>query len=126
MSDGKDSYLLDISDHRVKIGDWHYWVIRINPADAEARGIKHHDIVEAHNDRGSVLLAAMVTGRVPAGTVHSYESSAIYDPIGKIGDSPDRGGCINILTSKRPIIKKSHSAAWNSCLIEIRKWQGEA
>ncbi|ATA24591.1 pyrogallol hydroxytransferase large subunit [Brenneria goodwinii] len=125
MSDGKDSYLLDIPDHRVLINGWYYWIARINTKDAAQRGIKQYDVIEMYNDRGSVLLAAELTERVPQGTVHSYESSAIYAPIGEIGASPDRGGCVNILTTKRPIIKKSHSAAWNSCLVEIRLWNGE-
>ncbi len=123
MQDGKDSWLNDIKDHRVEVNGWHYWIVRLNPVDAKARGIAHGDLVEAYNDRGSVILYAFLTERVPAGTVHSYESSAVYAPIGEPGKSPDRGGCVNILTPSRPIVKKSHSTASNSCLIEIRKWE---
>jgi trimethylamine-N-oxide reductase (cytochrome c) len=36
----------------------------------------------------------------------------------------DRGGTVNLLTSSRPIIKKSHSTASNSCLVQIEKWNG--
>ncbi len=78
----------EIPEHRVKMADgYYYWVIRINPDDAKKRGIKEGDIVKAFNDRGEVLLAAQVTGRVPPGVVHSYESCAIYEPIGKPGES---------------------------------------
>ncbi len=124
MQDGKGSYLNDIEDHRLLVGGWNYWIIRINPKDAKARGIKHHSLVEAFNDRGSVILAAHVTERVPVGTVHSYEASAVYEPIGEPGNSPDKGGCVNILTPRRPIIKRSHSIAAMSCLIDIRPWKG--
>jgi trimethylamine-N-oxide reductase (cytochrome c) len=124
MMDGKDSTINDIKDHRVLVDGYYYWIVRINAKDAEARGIGQNDLVEVFNDRGSVICAAMVTERVPSGTAHSYESSAKYDPIGKPGASPDRGGCVNVLTPSRRIINKSHSMAANSCLVEIRKWKG--
>jgi trimethylamine-N-oxide reductase (cytochrome c) len=125
MMDGKDSHINDIIDHRVEIDGYYYWIIRLNDKDAQARGIAHHQIVEVFNDRGSVLCAAHLTQRVPQGTVHSYESSALYEPIGEPGRSPDRGGSINTLTPSRAIIKKSHSTACNSCLVNIRVWEGE-
>jgi molybdopterin guanine dinucleotide-containing S/N-oxide reductase-like protein len=122
MGDGKHSWINDIKDHRVLINDYDYWIVRIHWNDAEARGIKENDLVRVFNDRGAVICAAQVTERVRPGTVHSYEGSAIYDPIGEPGMSPDRGGCMNILTPGRPIIKKSHSIAANSCLVQIEKW----
>jgi trimethylamine-N-oxide reductase (cytochrome c) len=125
MGDAKDSTVNDIKDHRVLIDGYYYWIARINSKDAAKRGIKMNDLVRLHNDRGSVVCAAQVTERVPQGTVHSSEASASYDPIGDPGASTDRGGCINLLTSRRPIIKHSHSAAMNTCLIEVEKWQKE-
>lgn len=125
QSDGKDSTINDIKDHRILIDGYYYWIIRLNPDDAAARGINENDLIKAYNDRGEVLGAAQLTHRVRPGMVHSYESSAVYDPIGEPGHSPDRGGCINQLTPSRMMIKKSHSGAYNSCLIEIEKWNGE-
>jgi trimethylamine-N-oxide reductase (cytochrome c) len=84
-----------------------------------------NDLVRLYNDRGSVVCAAQVTQRLPQGTVHSYEASASYDPVGDPGSSTDRGGCVNLLTSRRPIIKNSHAAAMNTCLIEVEKWEEE-
>jgi trimethylamine-N-oxide reductase (cytochrome c) len=124
MGDGKDSWINDIKDHRIPIDGYYYWIVRINSKDAEARGIKESDLVKVFNDRGAVICAAQVTERVPPGTVHSYESAAVYDPIGEPGFSPDRGGCMNILTPSRPMIKKSHSFAANSCLVQIERWTG--
>jgi trimethylamine-N-oxide reductase (cytochrome c) len=106
----------------VPIDGYHYWIVRLNPDDAKARGISEDDLVKVFNGRGAVICAACVTQRLPPGTVHSYCSSAVYDPIGEPGASPDRGGCMNVLTPSRPIIKKSHSMAANSCLVEIEKW----
>jgi trimethylamine-N-oxide reductase (cytochrome c) len=99
-------------------------VARINSEDAAARGITNHSIVRLYNDRGAVLCAAHVTDRLPRGTVHSYESSAVYDPIGEPGYSVDRGGCINQLTPKRSIAKKVTGTAANSCLVEVDVWDG--
>ncbi len=125
MGDGKDSFMNDVKDHRILIEGYYYWIVRINTKDAERREIKENDLVKIFNDRGAVICAAQVTERVPPGTVHSYESSSKYDPVGDPGYSVDRGGCINLLTSKRFMIKESHSHAANSCLVQIEKWKGE-
>jgi molybdopterin guanine dinucleotide-containing S/N-oxide reductase-like protein len=126
MSDGKDSTINDIKDHRVLIDDYYYWIVRLNPADAAARGIAYHQLVKVFNDRGTVICAAQLTERVRPGTAHSYESCATYDPIGEPGNSPDRGGCINLLTPSRMMIEKSHAMAANSCLVEVAPWDGIA
>jgi trimethylamine-N-oxide reductase (cytochrome c) len=122
MGDGKNGTVNDVKDHRVLIDGYYYWIVRIHSKDADERGIAPNDLVKVYNDRGAVICAAQVTERVPPGTVHSYESAAEYDPTGEPGHSPDRGGCINILTPSRTIIKKSHSIACNSCLVQIEKW----
>ncbi len=122
-NDGKDSIVNDVKDHRSLIGGYYYWIIRLNTRDADARGIKQDDLVKVFNDRGAVICAAHITERLPEGTVHSYCSSAIYEPIGEPGHSIDRAGTINLLTSSRPIIKRSSSTASNSCLVQIEKWK---
>jgi trimethylamine-N-oxide reductase (cytochrome c) len=126
MSDGKDSSILDIKDHRVLIDGYYYWIVRMNIQDAAARGIHENDLVKIFNDRGAVICAARPTGRVPRGVVHSYESSAVYDPIGEPGHAIDRGGCVNQLTPARSIAKKVTGTAANSCLVEIELWDGTA
>jgi trimethylamine-N-oxide reductase (cytochrome c) len=100
--------------------------MRLNTTDAAARGISDGDLIRAFNDRGSVILAAQLTERVPSGTVHSYESCADYEPLGEPGYSPDTSGCVNILTSKRYITPTSTGMASNSCLIQVEKWEGLA
>jgi trimethylamine-N-oxide reductase (cytochrome c) len=124
MGDGKDSFMIDIKDHRVWVNGFAYWIIRVNTQDAEARGVKHGDLVKAFNDRGAVILFAQVTERVPAGTAHSYMASAEYKPTGKPGDSPDRGGCINILSPKEFLSKTACGMATAHALIQIEKWEG--
>jgi trimethylamine-N-oxide reductase (cytochrome c) len=125
QGDGKDSFLLNIEDHRVKVGDWYYWLIRMNPQDAADRGIKKHDLVKVYNDRGAVLCAALPTERLPRGVVHGYESCAIYDPLGEPGKSIDRGGCLNLLTPHKTQTKSTHSLAGANALVEIEVCDGK-
>jgi len=123
QGDGKDSFLNDIDEHRVTVNGYAYWVIRMNPKDAEARGIKMHDLVKVHNQRGAVLCAAKVTERVRPSTLHGYESCAVYDPMGVPGQSIDRGGCLNQLTPPRSQLKKGHSMGSSAALVEVTLWK---
>jgi len=125
MADGKDSFINDIDEHRAFVNGYYYLVLRINPLDARARGLEENNLVEIFNDRGSAICAARLTERIRPGTLHSYESSAVYDPLGAPGASTDRGGCVNLLTPSRMITKNVHGMAANSCLVEIRKWNEE-
>jgi molybdopterin guanine dinucleotide-containing S/N-oxide reductase-like protein len=126
QGDGKDSFLNDIPDHRVRVDGYYYLVARMNPLDAEARAIKNNDLIRLHNERGAVICAAKLTHRVLRGVVHAYGSSAVYDPIGEPGRSADRGGCVNLLSSPKSQIKKAHSMGASCCQIEVEKWsEGE-
>jgi trimethylamine-N-oxide reductase (cytochrome c) len=125
VGDLKDSWSNEIKDHRVLKDDGHYyWIMRVNSADAAARDIADGDLIRAYNDRAEVILAAQVTERVKPGVVHSYESCGDYLPVGEPGHSPDKAGCINMLTSKRFITPTSPGQAPNSCLVEIERWVG--
>ncbi len=122
--DGRDSTLRDIKDHRVLVDGHHYLVARLNSVDAEQRAIKDDDLVRLWNNRGSVVCAAQVTDRVRPGVVHTYQASAEYKPVGEPGKSTDLGGCVNMLTSKKPQSKQTSSMAPNGALIQVEKWTG--
>jgi anaerobic selenocysteine-containing dehydrogenase len=124
QGDGKDSFLNDIVDHRIEVDGRYYWTLRMNPADAQDRGIEKSSLVKAYNERGAVVCAAFPTKRLARGVIHGYESCAIYDPMGEPGNSVDRGGCLNQLTSRRMQIKQSHSMATSSALVEVELWDG--
>lgn len=123
--DKHTDWLDDIPGHRIKKDGYAWWPARIHPADARPRGIQHHDIVRLYNDRGSVLCIAVITERIRPGIIHSYASSAKYDPLtpGQAG-ATDKGGCVNLLTSPRMVSQNAPGMAINSCLIEIEKWEG--
>ena len=127
MGDLKDTNINDIQEHRMLIDGHRYWVFRMNTKDAADRGLKQGDVIEVYNDRGKVLCALETTERVPQGICHSYESCADYvtlenDPGGE--DTTEIMGCINNLTPGRFITKHAHGLAVNSCLVEVRKWEG--
>ncbi|MBN2060349.1 MAG: molybdopterin-dependent oxidoreductase [Deltaproteobacteria bacterium] len=122
--DKKTPWLDEITAHRVIKDGYAWWPAKIHPKDAVERNIRNGDIVKLYNDRGTVLCIAQVTERIKPGIVHSYTSSAKYDPLqpGKPG-SPDRGGCVNLLVPGRMLSKHVPGMAPNSCLIEIAKWE---
>ncbi|MFC1908863.1 molybdopterin-dependent oxidoreductase [Chloroflexota bacterium] len=122
--DSHVSWLSDIPGHRIRKDGYEWQIVHIHPQDAKARNIRNDDIVKIYNDRGAVLCIAQVTERIRPGVVHSYSSSAKYDPLepGKAG-SIDKGGCINLLTPSRMLSKNAPGMAPNSCLVEIVKWE---
>jgi len=124
QGDGKDSFLLNIEDHRINVDGYYYWILRLNAQDAAERGIKKHDLVKIYNDRGAVICAALPTQRLPRGVCHGYESSAVYEPMGELGKSVDRGGCLNLLTPERTQTKMTHSLAGANALVQVVLWDG--
>jgi trimethylamine-N-oxide reductase (cytochrome c) len=122
QGDGKDSFLLNIEDHRVKVEGYYYWIIRLNAEDAAQRGISKHELVKVLNDRGAVICAALPTQRLPRGVCHGYESSAVFDPMGEPGKSVDRGGCLNLLTPHKSQTNSTHALAGANSLVEIELW----
>ncbi len=122
--DMRAEWMGELRSNRIKKDGYYWHVLRIHPSDAEPRGIKDMDIVKVYNDRGSVLHIAEITERIKPGVLHSFEGSSIYDPLEPgNSDSPDRGGCINLITPKRMISKNAPGMAPNSCLVEVSKWE---
>ena len=124
--DTHTKWLNEIPAQRIVKDGYAWWPARVHPKDAEARGIRNNDIIKLYNDRGAVLCIAVITERVLPGIIHSYASSANYDPLepGK-ATSIDRGGCVNLLTPSRMVSRHAPGMAPNSCLIEIVKWEEE-
>jgi molybdopterin guanine dinucleotide-containing S/N-oxide reductase-like protein len=119
-------WLAETPSNRIFKNSYPWHVIRLHPSDAKARNIKDGDIIKLFNDRASVLGIAQVTERMRPGVVHSYEGSSKYDPVQPGNpDSPDRGGCVNALSSSRFISKNVSGMAPNSCLVEMCRWEQE-
>lgn len=127
FSDGKDSTINDIEDHRILVDGYYYWVMRLTPEDARTRGVQHHDLIRVFNDRGSVLCAADVSPLVAPGIVKAFESCAVFDMFedsrfGRV----DRGGNLNLLTLPRNQVRHTSGMGTNSCLVEINPWSEAA
>lgn len=123
FSDGKSSVVNDIEEHRVRVDDRYYWVMRLHPDDAAARGISQHDLIRVFNDRGAVICAADIVQTVAPGVVKTFESSAEFDLVQTTQGMVDLGGCVNTLTNSRPQMKGTDASAPNSCLVEIERWK---
>ena len=98
--------------------------VRMNPADAGARGLAQGDIVRVFNVRGAVLSAVLIDDALREGVVQ-LSTGAWYDPAepGKIG-SLDKHGNPNVLTPDRGTSKLAQAPSANSCLVEIERFEG--
>ncbi|MEH7177694.1 molybdopterin dinucleotide binding domain-containing protein [Neobacillus vireti] len=90
-------------------------VLWINPADAEAWGIKKGDSIKIY-DRGTIMIPAEVTPRIMPGVV-AMQAGAWYQPN---KDGIDTGGCANVLTSQR-ITPLAKGNAHQTMLVEVQK-----
>jgi biotin/methionine sulfoxide reductase len=99
--------------------------VRINPADAKARGLVTGDIVRVFNRRGATLAAAVVDDAVMRGVVQ-LSTGSWYDPLvpGEIG-TLDKHGNPNVLTADHGTSKLAQAPSANSCLVEVEKYRGE-
>lgn len=85
--------------------------VRLSPTDAEKRGIVAGDIVRAYNDRGSVVLKALVDASLPEGMCNIPKGWEKYQCI---------EGCYQELTSNR-INPVNLNQSYNDTLVEIQK-----
>ncbi|MBS0613605.1 MAG: molybdopterin-dependent oxidoreductase [Proteobacteria bacterium] len=117
------AWLDEIPGHRIQKDGYAWWPARLNPGDAAARQIRNGDIIKLFNKRGTVLCIAVLTERVRPGVVQSFGCSAKYDLLEPGNpDSPDRGGCVAVLTPGRMVSKNAAGMAALSCLIQVAKW----
>ncbi len=81
-------------------------VIWMSPADAEVVGVRDNDWIEAFNRNGVVACRAVVTHRMPKGTVFMYHAKDRHVMVPKSEISGWHGGGDNSLT--RLVIKPTH------------------
>ena len=85
--------------------------LELHPTDAKARGIVDGDKVRVWNDRGEILLTALVDGSVPAGVVAGRLDWAKFN---------EGGVNVNALTSER-LTDIGAAATFYSVLVEVAK-----
>ena len=82
---------------KVRAADgYDYEACWMHPDDARSRGIVNGDVVMIHNQRGAVLVGAVVTERIIPGAI-GIEHGAKMDVMDLDGKRVDRGGCINLI-----------------------------
>ncbi len=95
---------------------------RLNPRDAEARGIRDGDIIRLFNDRGACLAGAILSEEVLPGTIQ-LSTGAWYDPDDPDAKRPlDRHGNANVLTLDRPTSRLSQAPIAHSALVEAERF----
>jgi len=119
---GHVSWLREL--YKIKGPDgYQYEPIWINPVDAQARGIKHGDVVKVSSNWGEMLCAAYLTERtMPGAPKITY--GAWVDPVDPRNKSLDKGGnAESIMTSQ---IYKNHSMqiCAEHVMVQIEKWGG--
>ncbi len=89
--------------------------LSINTVDAKARGIGNGDEVMVFNDRGKVIVPAIVSERIIPGVVDLPEG-AWYHPD---EHGVDRGGCANVLT--KDVHSPGGAYCHNTCLVQVQR-----
>ncbi|MFC1848332.1 molybdopterin-dependent oxidoreductase [Chloroflexota bacterium] len=89
--------------------------VKINPRDADPRGIRDGDPVRVFNYRGEINIQAEVTQRIIPGVI-DIPQGAWYDPDER---GVDRGGCANVLT--RDTRSPGGAMPSNTCLVQVEK-----
>ncbi|MER5886419.1 nitrate reductase subunit alpha [Streptomyces sp. NPDC001941] len=80
--------------------------IWMSPQDAEAAGVRDNDWIEAVNRNGVVVARAVVSHRMPEGTVYMHHAQERTVNVPKAEASGKRGGIHNSLT--RVLMKPTH------------------
>lgn len=99
-------------------------VLRLNPADAAARGIAEGDIVRLTNARGACLATAAITDGIMPGVVQ-LPTGAWYDP-----DDPEaeRPLCVhgnpNVLTRDRGTSRLAQGCTGQLTTVEVERFTG--
>jgi nitrate reductase alpha subunit len=81
-------------------------VIWMSPQDADAIGVRDNEWIEAVNRNGVVVARAIVSHRMPAGTVYMHHAQERTVAVPKSQTTGRRGGIHNSLT--RLLLKPSH------------------
>jgi biotin/methionine sulfoxide reductase len=98
--------------------------IRMNPADAAARGLADGQIVRVFNARGAVAAGLRVTDEIRPGVV-AMATGAWWNPAAPgATDSACLHGNPNVLTQDVGTSRLGQGSAAQSCLVEIMAWEG--
>jgi biotin/methionine sulfoxide reductase len=96
--------------------------VKINPVDAQSRGINDGDIVRLFNDRGACLAAAVICESVRESVV-VLPTGAWFDPLDPSEpDSLEVHGNPNVLTRDVGTSTLSQGTSAHSCLVQVERF----
>jgi biotin/methionine sulfoxide reductase len=95
--------------------------VYINMQDAAVRGISSGALIELYNDRGRCLAGAVVTDEIMPGVVRLATGAWFDSDDGTL----DRNANPNTLTLDRGSSSFSQGCSAQTCLVELRLFQGE-
>ena len=99
--------------------------VRMNPADAEARGLQQHDIVRVFNDRGACLAGVLISEHIRPGVIQ-LSTGAWYDPLEPgVPGTLDKHGNPNVLTYDAGTSTLSQGPSAQTCLAQVQKYEGD-
>lgn len=92
----------------------------MNPMDADERSLKNGDTILIESPHGKVLRTVNITENIRPGVVAMGQGQWLDwdDELGL-----DRGGCINVLNGA--IATGEGHQGWNSCIVQVTKWDGD-
>ena len=91
--------------------------ILINKDDAKARGIVDGDVIEVHNERGTLLGGAKISDDAMPGVIFIHEGAWLQlDSKGRCNS-----GSINMLTTAKPTSGLAQATSANTCLAYFKK-----
>ena len=96
--------------------------LRMNPADAAARGLAEGDVARLHNERGACLAGVQLDEGVMPG-VAVLATGAWYDPA---PDGLERSGNPNVLSRDAGTSRLAQGPSALSVLVQISRWAAEA
>ncbi|GAB6051484.1 trimethylamine-N-oxide reductase TorA [Magnetospira thiophila] len=98
----------------------------INTKDAAARGIQSGDVVRVFNDRGQILVGAVVTDDIRPGVVRVAEGGW-FDPVVKDGKvtTLDAYGDVNCLTAGLGTSKLAQGNCGHTAIGDVEKYTGD-
>lgn len=99
-------------------------VVRMNPADAESRGIAEGDIVVLRSPRAACLATAALSDMVLPGCVN-LSTGAWYDPVEIGGETVCVHGNPNAVTLDRGTSKLGQGCTGQLSCVEVARWTGQ-
>ncbi len=99
--------------------------LRMNPADAAARGLGDGDLARLYNSRGACLAGVRIDANVMAGVL-VMATGAWFDPAAAGSGGPERNGNPNVLSRDIGTSRLAQGPSALSVLVEVEKWSGEA